>query len=137
MYGINMKRESAKIDYSKQVFSEREKMMIKNEAVLIRLTYPKYTPVLVKTKSEKIKLTKYKFLASDDLTMAQFLFAIRGKMMVPLSSSESLFIFTNSIIPPNTSTFGELYKNYKDEETGMLVLTLCTENTFGNEYIKK
>ena len=131
MYGINMRRDSHKIDYSKQRFSERDKMIIKNEVTMIKLTYPKYVPVLIRVKGEKLKLRKYKFLAGEELTIAQFLFAIREKMVVPLSSSDSLFVFIQDIIPLNTMSFGELYNQYKDDEINMLILTLCTENTFG------
>lgn len=127
-----MKRTGGiKIDYSKHTFSEREKMYIKNEIVLLRLNYPQYIPVLVRSKSEKIKLRKYKFLAGSNLTIAEFLFSIREKIIVPLKSSESLYIFINDIIPRPSSSFSELYNQYKDKDTEMLILTLCVENVFG------
>jgi hypothetical protein len=131
MYGIDMKRGSYKIDYTKVNFSEREKIFIKNEIVMLRLSYPKHIPVLIRSKSEKIKLRKYRFLAGSDLTIAQFLQGIREKMIVPLSSSESMYVFINNTIPCNTATFFELYQEYKDKDTEMLILTLCVENTFG------
>jgi hypothetical protein len=125
------KTSSAKIDYSKQTFSEREKMYIRNEIVLLKLNYPQYIPVLVRSKSEKIKLKKYRFLAGDNLTIAEFLVSVREKMIVPLKSSESLYIFINDIIPRSSSTFSELYTQYKDKDIEMLILTLCVENVFG------
>lgn len=132
MYGINMKRSSHKIDYSNQSLSEREKILIKNEIVLLRINYPKYIPVLIRSKSEKIKLRKYRFLAGEDLTIAEFLVGVREKMIVPLRSSESMYIFINEVIPRASATFSELYKDYKDKDTEMLILTLCVENVFGN-----
>ncbi len=120
-----------KIDYSKHNFSRQEKMYIKNEITLLRLSYPQYIPVLIRSKSEKIKLKKYKFLAGCNLTIAEFLFSIREKMIVPLKSSESLYIFINDIIPRPSSNFSELYSQYKDKDTEMLILTLCVENVFG------
>lgn len=131
MYGMNMKRGSQNIDYSKQSFSEREKRCIKNEIVLLRINYPKYIPVLIRSKSEKIKLRKYRFLAGSDLTIAEFLVSVREKMIVPLRYSESMYIFINDVIPRASATFFELYNDHKDKETEMLILTLCVENVFG------
>lgn len=136
MYGINMKRSAYKIDYSKSEFSELEKIHIKNEITILRATYPKYIPVLIRSKSDKIKMRKHRFLAGSDLTIAQFLHGIREKMIVPIGPSESMFVFINNIIPRNTLTFAELYNEYKDQDTQMLIMTLCIENTFGYKKLK-
>ena len=135
MHGVKMKRTGAKIDYSKKIFTKYEKMIMKNEVFSINMSYPYHIPILVRVQSEKIKLSKYKYLIGDEMTMAQFLYVIRQKMLVPLSSSDSLFAFVNDTIPPNSALFGQLYKEYKDPETDMLIITLCNENTFG--HIKK
>lgn len=132
MHGIKMKRSGPRIDYSKKKFTKYEKMIIKNEVFSVNTTYPFHIPILVRVESDKIKLSKYKYLIGDEMNMGQFLYVIRQKMLVPLSSSDSLFAFINDTIPPNTVLFRQLYKDYKDSETDMLIITLCTENTFGS-----
>lgn len=127
-----MKRSGPRIDYSKKKFTTYEKMIMKNEVFSVNTTYPFHIPILVRVESDKIKLSKYKYLIGDEMNMGQFLYVIRQKMLVPLSSSDSLFAFINDTIPPNSVLFRQLYKDYKDSETDMLIITLCTENTFGS-----
>ena len=64
-----MKRTGAKIDYSKKKFTIHEKMIMKNEVFSINMSYPYHIPILVRVQSEKIKLSKYKYLIGDRLNI--------------------------------------------------------------------
>jgi GABA(A) receptor-associated protein len=124
----NIKKPS-KIDYTKENFTDEEKVIIKKEVELIREKYSNYIPIVVRTK-DKIKLIKRKFLVSGDITVGQFIMILRKKMQ-SLKPSESVFIFVNNTIPPSSLFLSSLYATSKDIETNMLFVVVSLENTFG------
>jgi GABA(A) receptor-associated protein len=130
----NIKKHS-KIDYTKESFTDDEKMIIKKEIEIIKEKYPNYIPIVVRTKGKNdYKLTKRKFLVSGDITVGQFYTILRKKMHF-LKASEALFVFVNNAIPPSSLLLSSLYASEKDIETQMLFVTICRENTFGNNII--
>ena len=125
----NLKKKSI-IDFSKREFTEQEKDVIKKEVDLIREKYPTYIPILVRAKDDKFKLTKNKYLVGGEITVGQFMFILRKKIP-KLRSDEGLYLFINNIIPITSESLNTIYENKMDNETGMLMITICKENTFG------
>lgn len=119
------------IDYTKTNFTEEEKYIIRNEVEIIKEKYPNYIPIIVKVHNDKtIKLTKFKFLVTNEITLAQFLCILRKKI-TNIKSTESIFILINNTLMPITLNLSSIYKEKKDKDTNMLFITICKENTFG------
>jgi len=119
------------VDYSKFEFSPAEKEIIRKEVELIKHKYPDYIPIVVRTKDTSLQLSKNKFLVTGDVTIGQFLHIIRRRLDKRLSSTQALFIFANNCIPPTSNLLSTVYISDADKDTGMLFLTVCSENTFG------
>ena len=102
------------------------------EAKRILEKYSDKIPIIV-SKDEKSKLNeidKCKYLAPEDITLAQFAVIIRKR--IELLESEAFFFFTGSnTMPTSSSSLRELYAQHKDED-GFLYLYYCGENVFGN-----
>ena len=123
-------RKKSNIDFTKTSFTDSEKEIIKKEVVLIKEKYPHYIPIIVRTKDDKIVLKKRKFLVGGDITVGQFMSILRKKLD-NLKASESIFLFINNTIPPASTFLMTMYSSNKDEDTDMLFMTVCKENTFG------
>lgn len=102
----------------------------KEESNKILLKYPEKIPIIVE-RSKKCSLEdidKNKYLAPQELTMAQFLYVIRKR--IKLNSEEALYCFVDNALPPCSSTLGCIYHEHKDED-GFLYVKYCSENVFG------
>lgn len=118
------------IDFSKDVYTDSEKQIMKKECARIKDKYTDFVPIILKTKSKDLKLIKHKYLVSGSITVGQFLHSVRQK--VPkLRSSEALFLFVDNVLPASSELLSLVYSTYKCDETDMLFLTLCKESTFG------
>lgn len=120
-------KEKYLIDFSKHDFTDNETRIIKKEVELIKEKYSMYIPILVR--SNKIKLTQYKYLVNEDVTISQFMTIIKKK--VELKSYEALYLFINNTIPAGSMPLISLYRLHKDPKIDMLIITVCKENTFG------
>lgn len=125
----NLKKRSL-IDFSKAEFDDQEKYVIKKEVELIREKYPNYIPILVRSKDNKLKLSKNKYLVGNEITIGQFIFIIRKKIPT-LRPEEGIYLFINNIIPIASVSLNTVYQSNKDPETDMLIITICKENIFG------
>jgi hypothetical protein len=125
-------RRQGIIDYTKTNFTEEEKYIIRNEVEIIKQKYPNYIPIIVRlhNNDKTIKLTKSKFLVTNEITLAQFLSILRKKI-TNVKSTESLFLLINNTLMPITLNLSSIYKEKKDKDTNMLFITVCKENTFG------
>lgn len=95
----------------------------------IVLKYPDRVPVIVETeKKSSLNLDKSKYLVPKDLTVGQFLFVLRRRMILP--PEKALFIYCNKVIPPTCMLMGNMYDLYK-EQCGFLYIVVTGENTFG------
>ena len=74
------------------------------------------------------EIDKRKFLVPNDISVAQFMWIIRKRIQLP--SEKAIFLFVNKTIPQSSSTMGQIYNNYKDED-GFLYISYSGENTFG------
>lgn len=119
-----------KIDFTKFIFTLSEKESIKKEADIIKEKYPKYIPIIVRPKDNSIKMLRYKFLVSEEITIGQFLVIIRKKLQ-DVKSHEALFLLVNNILLPSSHLMSLVYNQQADKDTNMLFFTLCKETTFG------
>lgn len=92
--------------------------------------YPGYVPVIVDTKSTDLKLSKRKYLVVGEITLGQFLVAVKQRI-TDLDPTHGLFLFVNNILPTISTPMSLIYKEHKDPNTQMLHMTICKENTFG------
>jgi len=102
----------------------------KSEAEKIRNKYPDRIPVVVERvpNSQIPEIDKRKFLVPNDISVAQFMWIIRKRIQLP--SEKDIFLFVNKTIPQSSSTMGQIYTNFKDED-GFLYIAYSGENTFG------
>jgi GABA(A) receptor-associated protein len=100
------------------------------ECTRIRQKYPDRIPIVVeKHNDSNIKdIDKHKYLVPKDLSVGQFIFIIRKRLV--LTPEKALFIFVNNTLPPTSSEIGQIYTQYKDPD-GFLYITYSGENTFG------
>lgn len=103
----------------------------KTEAEKIRTKYPDRIPVVVERvpNSQIPEIDKRKFLVPNDISVAQFMWIIRKRIQLP--SEKAIFLFVNKTIPQSSSTMGQIYTNFKDED-GFLYIAYSGENTFGS-----
>ena len=103
----------------------------KNEAEKILIKYPDRIPIICeKNKKSNIDvIDKRKFLVPRDLTMGQFMFVLRKKMVI--KSDQAIFLFVNNMIPPVGAMIGNIYEENKDLDNFLYVF-YASESTFGN-----
>lgn len=123
-------RKKSTVDFTKKIFTNEEKTIISKEVELIKEKYPNYIPIIVYPKDQDIKLLKFKYLVSGDITIGQFLSILRKKMD-KLKSSEAVYLFINNKLPIASSLLSNIYLEDRDRDTNMLYITVCKENTFG------
>ena len=102
----------------------------KLEATNIRKKYPTKIPVIVTpAKNSKVpELNQHKFLAQEDLSLAQFYYSVRKRTTI--RSDQALFFFVENQMPSTGATLGELYREFADEDM-FLYMTYSDEETFG------
>ena len=100
------------------------------ESTKIVEKYPDRIPIIVEKQchSDIPDIDKHKFLVPNDITVGQFIYIIRKR--IKLSSSKSIFVFINNILPPPACNMSKLYEEQKCED-GFLYFTYAGENTFG------
>ena len=105
----------------------------KHEAEMIRHKYPDRVPCVVERapadKNKLPPLDKKKYLVPNDITFGQFIHVIRKR--IKLTPEKALFLFVNNQIPGSSVFMNQIYSEYKDE-SGFLMITYASENTFGN-----
>ena len=92
--------------------------------------YPDKVPIIVNHhKSCTLKkIDKNKYLVPKDITMSQFTYIIRKRLV--LNNSEAIFIYINNVLIPSSNTIGEIYNDHHDSD-GFLYVVYTNENTFG------
>lgn len=79
-------------------------------------------------KSDIPEIDKRKYLVPADLTVGQFVYVIRKRIMLP--PEKAIFIFVNDTLPPTAAWMSAIYQEHKDKD-GFLYVTYSGENTFG------
>ena len=95
--------------------------------------HPESVPVIISsTGSNKIELTKTKFIIPKELPVGSFIQQLRGN--ISLKSQDTIFLFCNdNFLIPTSHNFDSIYQKYKDSD-GFLYLTVMKENTFGGVF---
>lgn len=103
----------------------------KAEAERITGRFQNRIPVICERaeKSDVPEIDKRKYLVPDDLTVGQFIYVIRKRILLP--PEKAIFIFVNDTLPPTASLMSAVYQEHKDMD-GFLYVTYSGENTFGS-----
>lgn len=131
-----------KIDYSKKEFTIEEKNQMKLETIAIKQSDIKtanHIPILIRINSNVLKIDKYKYLVSCDITVGDYLNTLKKKLN-NLNSSDKLMISVTKLdgsissIESFSKTLKEFYNLHKDAETDFLIFTVSRQTTF--KYVK-
>lgn len=90
--------------------------------------YPDRVPVIVSS-SKDIRMERTKFLVPGEKSVGEFMCMVR-KYTNALDSSSALFLLVDSMLPAQTMTMFDLYRNHKGEG-GCLHIHVRRESTFG------
>jgi GABA(A) receptor-associated protein len=122
-----------KLDLNKPKLSPAEKQILKAESSMIKAKYPQHIPVVVRCDPKSdLCLSKHKFLVNNEVTIGQLMYIVRKKLTSDLHSTHALFMFVNNKLPPTSALISSVYAVEKDNDTDMLHIVLCKENTFGD-----
>lgn len=89
--------------------------------------YPGRTPIILDDPDHL--LTKTKFMVPEEITVGQFMNAVRQRATV--DAHRALFLFVNrSTMPRVSDAIYEVYDRWHDDD-GCLRMTLKAEHTFG------
>ena len=102
-----------------------------DEALRIMKKYPDRIPIIVERSSSDTTtelINKNKYLAPSSLTVGQFVYVIRKRLV--LAPEKAIFLFIGGILPPTASLLGSIYDERKDRDH-FLYITYSGENTFG------
>lgn len=102
------------------------------EATRIRTKYPDRVPIIVEQRASTdfpaCDNMKRKFLVPGDLTMGQFMYVIRKRLLV--APEVSIFLFVGGTVQPSAALLGAVYDQHQDDD-GFLYVVYSGENTFG------
>jgi len=101
------------------------------ESARIREKFPGRIPVIVERSLRSTNvppLDKVKFLVPGDLSIGQFIYVVRKRLVMP--SDQALFMFVGNSLPTTTSLLRELYASHRDDD-GFLYVQYSGESTFG------
>ena len=124
---FNKKIKTKELPFIKKFSFERRSQQAYN----ILSKYPDRIPIIVERSMNDLEtplINKNKYLVPKSLTVGQFLFVIRRRLVLP--PEKALFIFVNDIIPPTSQLLGIIYDEQKNKDD-FLYITYSGENTFG------
>lgn len=96
-----------------------------------RAKYPDRIPIVISpgnSSVDKFLLKKYKYLVPNEVTIGEFMCAIRDQIELP--KEKAMFLFVNNVLPPTSSRMCTIFEQHKDDD-GFLYMTYGLENTFG------
>ena len=106
--------------------------MRKSEADHIRVKFPTRIPVIAERAhgcTTVPKGDKAKYLVPSDLTVGQFVYALRKRIHLP--PENAIFVFVNgTTLPPTSALMLQMDDAYADKD-GFLYMTYNGEATFG------
>lgn len=97
----------------------------------IRKRYPDRIPVVVlQDKKDSLpKLNRSKYLVPMDLTLGQFIYVLRKRLV--LQGSDALFVYINNTLVPTSHAMEQIFNEHRSSD-GFLYLTIAGENAFGS-----
>lgn len=107
------------------------------EALYALEKYPDKIPIICEPiSSAHPKINRNKYLVGQDLTVGQFIYSIRPRI-IGLKPEQALFLFISNssknhdmIIPATSALIKNLYDQHKSTD-GFLYIGYSLENTFG------
>ena len=131
-----------KIDYSKFNFTQDECEHMKKETDILREKNSDHIPILIMVKSSVLTMQKQKFLVSNDITFSDFITNTLKKKLIGLHTDDTLTIHTikldgdnkSSEITVNSELIKDIYEEFKDPCTNLLILKISRMTTF--KYLK-
>lgn len=135
-----------KIDYSKYNFTREECDHMLEEFKHLQEEHPKHVPVLIMSKSAILKMKKHKLLVNDEIIFSEFITNTLKKKLIGLNQDDILSIFTVKLDPDgqqpestkisiNSSSMRQIYDEYKDDSTNLLILKVSRNTTY--KYLKQ
>jgi hypothetical protein len=128
-----------KIDYNKKELSQQDKETLLRESEILNEKHPDKIPILIQIDSNILKMDKYKFLVANDVTVSYYFEVLKCKL-TDLSPTDILVIsvarfkkngsreLTN--IKSDSKSLKDFFEQYKDESTGMLILSVSRTTIF-------
>ena len=112
-------------------FRDKPLAQRKKEVEQILKRFPDKIPILLtKSKSSYISnIDKEKFLVPNNMTVGEFMYMIRKRII--LEAHQAIYIFFNNNLVNTSALMSEIYMNYKDKDDEMLYASYAGENTFG------
>lgn len=101
------------------------------ESTRIMKKYPDRIPVIVERAASDTTtqlINKNKYLVPSSLSVGQFVYVIRKRLVLP--PEKAIFLFIGNILPPTASLLGTIYDEQKDSDH-FLYIKYSGENTFG------
>jgi GABA(A) receptor-associated protein len=104
------------------------------ESARMKEKYPRRVAVIIERATNKSIITllpdidKTKFLVPKDLTIGQFLYVIRKRLV--LQPEMALYVFCDKTLPATTALMSQIAKDHIDED-GFLYMVYSAESTFG------
>ncbi len=106
-----------------------------HESSRVAIAYPDRIPCIIESddKSTSVSLPKTKYLIPYDLTIGNLSMIVRRH--TGLTREDSIFLFIDNVMFPQTALLSEIYKLHKDPD-GFLYVKYARENTFGSAFEK-
>ena len=97
----------------------------------LMIRHPDRVPIIVtrNKNSAAPEIDKHKYLVPMDLTVGQFLFVIRKRMLFP--PSRALFLFIYGDLINNSEHVGLVYERHRSTKDRCLHVVYSCENTLG------
>ncbi len=100
--------------------SDREKIIKKS---------PNKIAIILENKIDKNNPNYEKLLCSSSISICDLLFVVRKRFK--LEETAAVFFQCNNTLLVPTQNLSQVYNNHKDEEDGLLYISLFKENVFG------
>ena len=101
----------------------------KSESFRILEEYPNRIPIICERVNNDIaELDRKKYLVPNDLTMCNFMYVIRKRLIV--APEVAIYLFVNTKIMPTSMTMDSIYHKHKNAD-GFLYIYYSGESTFG------
>ena len=102
------------------------------ESKRIMAKYPGRVPIICERDPRSVDIPdidRKKYLVPSDLSVANFMYVIRGRLKLPPEKSIYLFV-DNNVMPATSQLLTTLYTEHADDD-GFLYIRYAGESTFG------
>jgi GABA(A) receptor-associated protein len=106
----------------------------REEVLRLLKKYPNKIPLILNKASNKetvTHLTNDKFLVPMDITVGQFLYMVRKRIVLPAEKALFIFFGNKGELPSTSESMLSVYEQYRSNEDDMLYAVYSSESTFG------